>query len=323
MADLTNFKFKPADWVPFKDQEVMDRLAKMTHEELEQHPNPDVHIKILDNYGSVVLAEKFAYIKESYEQNKKFSTIFGNPNPNSHMPLAEMINRGRIDCKNCVFVTMDEWADEDGNIAPTTYRSGFTYSFLKYFINKIDPDLRPLEENILYPTTENISYYSDLIDEKTDGGIDYFTSGPGWAGHIAFIDPCPELVHIEGDRFANDEEFDAYMQQPAQVVTLHPLTIAQNSLHGVFGQSGAVGWVPPKAATVGPRDVLHAKKRIETHGLTTSGTFSSWQRMTSRLITHGPVTPLVPGSILQTLKTDMYLTPSIATPFDVMETTGY
>ncbi len=322
MLDDT-FNFKSAGWVPFKDKELMDKLAKMTPEELEKHPNPDVHIKVLENYGSVVLAEKFMYIKESFEQNKKFSTIFGNPNPNSHMPLAEMINRNRINCKNCIFVTMDEWADEDGNIAPPTYRSGFTYSFLKYFIGKIDPDLRPPEENILYPTTKNISYYSDLIDEKTDGGIDYFTSGPGWTGHIAFIDPCPELIHIDGDRFNSKSELDEYLNQPAQIVTLHPLTIAQNSLHGVFGQSGACGMVPPRAATIGPRDVLHAKKRVEGHSLTTGGSFSSWQRMTSRLITHGPVSPYVPGSIFQTMPTDIYLSKAIATPFDVMETTGY
>ena len=91
-----SFKFTPADWVPFKDKEVMEKLSKMTYEELEKHPNPDVHIKILDNYATVVLAEKFMGIKESFEQNKKFSTIFGNPNPNSHMPLGELINRNRI-----------------------------------------------------------------------------------------------------------------------------------------------------------------------------------------------------------------------------------
>ena len=43
---------------------------------------------------------------------------------------------------------MDEWADEEGNVAPVTYRSGFTYSFLKYFIDKIRPELRPLPENV-------------------------------------------------------------------------------------------------------------------------------------------------------------------------------
>ena len=322
---MSEFKFKPASWVPFKDQEVMNRLAKMTPEELEKHPNPDVHIKVLENFGCVEAAEKFMYIKESFEQNKKFSTIFGNPNPNSHMPLAELINRNRIDCKNCVFVTMDEWADEDGNIAPPSYQSGFTYSFLKYFIQKIDPDLRPKEENVLYPTTENIKYYSDMIDEKTDGGIDFFTSGPGWAGHIAFIDPCPELIpnYGSGEEYIIKDTSDPYFQQPAQVVTLHPLTIAQNSLHGVFGQSGACGWVPPKAATIGPRDVLHGKKRVEGHDLTTGGSFSSWQRMTSRLITHGPVTPYVPGSIFQLMPTDIFLTPAIAAPFGVMEVVGY
>ncbi len=311
----TDFNFTPADFCPVKDRELLAKLAQMTPEEIEKHPNPEVCIKILANFGPVVLAQKFLGIKESFEQNKKFSTIFGNPNPNSHMPLAELINLHRIDCKNCVFVTMDEWADEDGNIAPITYKSGFTYSFMKYFINKIDPELRPLPENILYPTTKNINNYSDIIDDKTDGGIDLFTSGPGWAGHIAFIDPSPEYMQVQN--------MDEYLQQPAKIVTLHPLTIAQNSLHGVFGCSGNVGNVPPKAATIGPRDVLHGKKRIEGHGLSTMGTFSSWQRMTSRLITHGPVTPAVPGSIYQLLPCTIYIDPNIAKPIECLETVGY
>ncbi|HHW30574.1 MAG TPA: hypothetical protein GXX20_02700 [Clostridiaceae bacterium] len=311
----SDFNFIPADFCPIKDRELLERLAKMTPEEIEQHPNPDVKIKILPNAGSVMLAEQFMGIKESFEKDKKFSTIFGNPNPNDHMPLAELINVNRINCKNCVFITMDEWADQDGNIAPITYKSGFTYSFLKYFINKIDPELRPLPENILYPTNENINYYSDLIDEKTDGGIDLFVSGPGWAGHIAFIDPCPEYTQVNS--------IEEYLQQPAKIVTLHPLTIVQNSLHGVFGCSGNIGNVPPKAATIGPRDVLHAKKRIEIHSISTMGTFSSWQRMTSRLITHGPVTPMVPGSIYQVLPCRIYIDPNIAKPIECLETVGY
>ncbi|NLM77151.1 MAG: hypothetical protein GX173_03580 [Ruminococcaceae bacterium] len=309
------WSFQSADFCPIKDQALLERLAKMTPEEIEHHDNPDVNIRILPNAISVVLAEKFLGIKQSYEENKLFSTIFGNPNPQTHMALAELINRNRISCKDCVFVTMDEWADENGNVAPDTYRSGFTYSFKKYFIERIDPELRPLPENVLYPTTENINYYSDMIDEKTEGGIDYFTSGPGWAGHIAFIDPCPEYTQVSS--------IEEYLEQPAKIVTLHPLTIAQNSLHGVFGCSGNVGSVPPKAATIGPRDVLHAKKRVESHGLTTMGTFSSWQRMTSRLITHGPVTPMIPGSIYQVLPCTIFIAPSIAEPIECMELTGY
>lgn len=310
-----SFTFQSADFCPVKDQALLERLARMTPAEIEHHDNPAVKIRIIYDAGSVILAEKFLGIRQSQVENKRFSTIFGNPNPRSHMALAELINRNRVSCKNCVFVTMDEWADEEGRIAPDTYRSGFTYSFMKYFIGKIDPDLRPLPENVLYPTTENITSYSDLIDEKTDGGIDYFASGPGWAGHIAFIDPCPEYTAVSS--------IEEYLQQPAKIVTLHPLTIAQNSLHGVFGCSGNVGSVPPKAATIGPRDVLHAKKRVECHGLTTMGTFSSWQRMTSRLITHGPVTPMVPGSIYQMLPCTIFIDPVIAEPIECMELTGY
>ncbi len=53
------------------------------------------------------------------------------------------------------------------------------------------------------------------------------------------------------------------------------------------------------------------------------GTFSSWQRMTSRLITHGPVTPMVPGSIYQMLPCTIFIEPSIAEPIECMELTGY
>ena len=310
-----SFTFTPADICPVKDLELLARLAAMQPEEIARHHNPDVNIRILPNAGAVVLAEKFLGIKQAYAENKLFSTIFGNPNPASHLALAEMINRNKVSCKNSVFVTMDEWADEEGNIAPPTYKSGFTYSFMKYFINQIEPELRPLPENILIPTNENIAYFSDLIDEKTDGGIDYFTSGPGWAGHIAFIDPVPEYTEVDS--------MEEYLQQPARIISLHPLTIAQNSLHGVFGCSGNVGAVPPKAATIGPRDVLHAKNRVEAHGLTTMGTISSWQRMVSRLITHGPVTPMVPGSIYQILPCTIFIDPVIAQPIEIMELTGY
>ena len=312
---MDDFNFESADFCPVKDRALLERLAKMTVEEIETHENPEVKIKVMPNLGLVVMTEKFMGIKQSYDENKKFSTIFGNPNPNSHMPLAELINRNRINCKNCVFVTMDEWSDEEGNVAPVTYRAGFTYSFMKYFINKIDPELRPLEENILYPTTENISSFSDIIEDKTDGGIDLFTSGPGWAGHVAFIEPSPEFTQVSN--------MDEYMRQPAKIVTLHPLTIAQNSLHGVFGCSGNVGNVPPKAATIGPREVLNAKRRIESHGISTMGTFSSWQRMTSRLITHGPVTPMVPGSMYQLLPCTIYIDSNIAKPIECLETVGY
>ncbi|GHU57972.1 hypothetical protein FACS189444_0900 [Spirochaetia bacterium] len=319
------FTFKPASWIPFQDQRVTQKLRSMTKDQIEKHPNPNFHVKVFQNIGSLVVADIYANIVASDKEDKRFTFITGNPCTALYLPIANLINLNRINCRNVFPFTMDEWADDEGHIAPVTYRSGFSYSFLKYFYNQIDPELRMPLENVHYPTDRNIKNYSDQIEEIGGGGADAIYSGPGWAGHIAFIDPCPELIpgYKPGGEYFIKDLNDPYFNQSAQVITLHPLTVAQNSLHGVFGQSGDISNVPPKAATIGPRDVKNSRKRIETHGLTTGGTFSSWQRMISRLITHGPVTPYIPGSIYQLLETYVYLEPSIAEPIDCMETVGY
>ena len=153
-----------------------------------------------------------------------------------------------------------------------------------------------------------------MITDIGEGGADVCYSSPGWAGHVAFIDPSAEFL---------TEDIQEYLQMDARIVTLHPLTVCQNSLHGVFGQSGDIANVPPKAATIGPGDVARSRVRIEVHALQTMGTFVSWQRMISRLILLGDVTPYVPSSILQILETQVYVSEEIAAPFDCWETVGY
>jgi glucosamine-6-phosphate deaminase len=76
--------------------------------------------------------------------------------------------------------------------------------------------------------------------------------------------------------------------------------------------SGDLAAVPPKAATIGPAEVIGAKHRIDRHAISVDGSFASWQRFITRLILHGPVTPLVPESILQTLRTDVWVSESAA-----------
>ncbi len=322
---MQDFCWKPASWIPFRDTEALERVRSLSGKQLEDHPNKNFHVQICKNPGLFKFAHLFSKIQESDREDKPFVAIMGNPAPTVYEPLADLINYMGVSCRNFYPFTMDEWADEDGNIAPVTYKAGFSYSFLKYFISRIDKKLRPPEDQVFYPTNENIDDYSKLIAEKGGGGADVIYSGPGWAGHIAFIDPCPELIpdYREGGEYLIESLDDPYFQQPAQVLTIHPLTIVQNSLHGVFGQSGDLANVPPKAATIGPLDVVNAKERIESHGLTTGGGFSSWQRMTSRLITHGPVTPYMPGSVLQLMETTVLLSETIAAPIECMETVGY
>jgi len=312
----SDWAFMPAEFVPFKDREVCERLRKMSGKELERHENPDFQIKVMMNPHPVLIGTLFTRIKESDEQDKKLTLILGNPEPDTYIPLAQLINYHRVSCRNVHVFAMDEWADEEGNIAPETYQAGFAHSMLKYLWGQIDEGLRMPLSQMHYPTNDNINRYSEMISECGRGGADLCSSSPGWSGHMAFIDPVDEFCQP-------GMSMEEYLSQPAMVVTLHPLTVAQNSLHGVFGQSGYIASVPPKAATIGPVDVKNARERIEVHALLTNNTFSSWQRMTSRLVLHGPVTPLVPSSMLQLMKTQVYVSDEIAAPFDSWEKVGY
>ena len=136
------------------------------------------------------------------------------------------------------------------------------------------------------------------------GGADICYSGPGWTGHLAFIEPdAPEFAA------SNLEE---WKKLGPRICALSPFTIAQNSMHDSFGASGDLCAVPPKAATIGPAEVIAAKHRIDLHAITVGGTEISWQRFITRLVLHGPVTQRVPESILQTLRTDVWVSESLA-----------
>ena len=325
----TTFKFTPADFVPFKDREICEKLRKISGTDLEKHTTADQHpefnIKVMMNPHPVLIATLFSRIKEASEKGKKITLILGNPEPDTYIPLAQLINYFKVDCRNVHLFAMDEWADQDGNIAPETYQAGFAHSMLKYLVYQIDEKLRMPLENVHYPTTKNINSYSDMITDCGEGGADICSSSPGWTGHMAFIDPVPDFFPEGFDPAVEPTkaQIDEWLNMKARIVGLHPLTVAQNSLHGVFGQSGYIADVPPKAATIGPIDVKNARERIEVHALLTNATFSSWQRMTSRLVLHGPVTPLVPSSMLQLMKTQVLVSDELAAPFDCWEKVGY
>ncbi len=309
------FTFEIADFVPYRNREVLDRVRKISGKDLERHPNPNFRITVMSDPGSVWIADMVARIQRSDMLNERLTMVLPNPCPTVYEAVTKTVNMLGINCRNVHVFTMDEWADQDGNIAPTDYQAGFSHSCLKYFWGGINEKLRMPLEQIHYPTTKNIKDYSAMLTECGRGGADIVYSGPGWAGHIAFIDPLtPEF---------GTPSVEEFLTMDARVVTLHPMTILQNSLHGCFGCSGDIASVPPRAATIGPADVKRARNRMETHGLTTMGTFSSWQRMISRLILHGEVTPLVPASILQLMDTNVFVSEEIAKPIECLEKVGY
>ena len=296
------FAYTPSQWIPFRDVEVLERVRKIRREDIDRHPNPDFEIRVVpdDQVEFIFVTDMYYRIATAAEEGKTCTLILPNPN-HGYIKLAHILNRFRVDCRHLHVFIMDEYADEQGNVAPESFPQGFMRSFKAYFYRELDPELRPPEAQIHGPTTENIGHYGRMIADM--GGADACYSGPGWTGHLAFIEPdAPEF----------DAPLEEWKRMGPRIVTLSPFTIAQNSLHGSFGMSGDLALVPPRAATIGPAEVIGAKYRMQQHALAVAGTAVSWQRFVTRLVLHGPVTPRVPESLLQTLPTEVIVSENAA-----------
>ena len=307
------FDFNPSQWVPFKDKKEIDRVANIKREDLEKHSNPDFKIKVVPDseVGLIWNLDMLKRIKHSDDTGEKLVMILPNPAPN-YRTVAKLINACQINCRNVYAFAMDEYADENGNIAPESWEFGFTNAMMKYFYYEIDEKLRPAKNQMIGFTNKNVKDYSKMIADH--GGADICYSGPGWTGHLAFIEP--DAPEFQGT-------LEEWKQMDARVCTLSPFTLAQNSMYGSMGKSGNLAAIPPKAATIGPVDVINAKHRIDMHAISVHGTTTAWQRFISRLVLHGPVTPLVPESILQTLRTDVYVSETIAQNIEPDWNKGY
>lgn len=287
-----SFTYDLAEFIDFRDKEVCDRVRRITREEITHHPNPDFKIRVIDDpaeFYAAFATDIVRRIKQALDEGRPFVGIF----PVGPMPqypvAARMINEMRIPMHHVHTFNMDEYADQDGNTAPPDWEASFQKAMMEGFFDLIDPELRPPQEQIHFPTRDVIDHYGEMMQEL--GGVDVCYGGIGWCGHIAFWES--HLGHEFGD------DLEAFKQAKARLVTLHPMTIMQNALHSF---SGDWSLVPPKANTIGPAEILMAKERsfwLDGHIL---GNIT-WQRFIARLVAHGPVTPLVPGSILQTAPT--------------------
>ncbi|MHB1459067.1 MAG: sugar phosphate isomerase family [Armatimonadota bacterium] len=310
---MNEFTWSPSACIPFQDVEAVDRVRKIKIEDLTRHPNPDFRIEIVPDaeFEFRWLMDMFQRIKASADEERNVTLIVPQPYT-GYRKLAYLINKFKINCRHLHTFNMDEYANQDGVIAPETWKPGFMYSMLNNFYANVDEDLRPPLEQIHGLNNANIDCYGEMLEDM--GGADCCYSGPGWTGHLAFIEP-------DAPEFAGDLE--EWKKMGPRIATLSPFTIAQNSLHGSVGMSGDLWAVPPKAATIGPAQVIGAKHRIDMHAITIDGSYASWQRIITRLCLHGPVTPSIPQSILQTLRTDCWVSESSAHDIEPLWEKGY
>jgi glucosamine-6-phosphate deaminase len=300
------FEYDLARFIDFRDPVECARVRHLPRTELTKHANPDFRIAVADDpaeFYRAFAADLVDRIRAAREEGRTFVAILPvGPMPQYEL-AAQMINAERIALDHVHTFNMDEYANEDGATAPVTWAGSFQRAMQERFFARVDRELLPPDDQIHFPTTEAIGDYSARLEDL--GGADVCYGGIGWCGHIAFWES-----HL-GHEFAGD--LDAYKQAGARLVELHPMTIMQNALHS-FG--GDWSWVPPKANTIGPREILGARHRsFWLDGDLGGGV--SWQRFIARLVAHGPVSEFVPGSILQTTRTDYTILGSVADDVEI------
>ncbi|MGQ9629905.1 MAG: hypothetical protein ACUVXI_06245 [bacterium] len=283
------FKYDLAKFIPFRDAKACERVRRIKKKDICKHPNPDFKIRVIEDpneFYTEFALDIVGRIKGALEAGRRFVGIFP-VGPMPQYPIAaRIINELGIPCKHVHSFNMDEYADQDGNTAPADWPGSFQRAMMEQFFLAIDEKLRPPMKQIHFPTKEYIESYGRMIEDL--GGADVCYGGIGWCGHIAFWE-----AHL-GEEFGDDLE--SYKKAGPRCVELHPMTIMQNALHSF---SGDWSWVPPKANTIGPAQILGAKDRsFWLDGYIGGGV--SWQRFIARLVAHGPVNTFVPGSILQT-----------------------
>jgi glucosamine-6-phosphate deaminase len=211
--------------------------------------------------------------------------------------LAEMINRERIDCRDVVFINMDEYLTDDDHFIPRDHPLSFRGFMDRLFYGRLDPALAPPPEGRAFPDPQNLETVPRLIARR--GGVDACFGGIGINGHFAFNEPPAPGTTMSVEEFAS---------LPTRIVTLSCETRTVNSVT----VGGEIAVVPRRAVTVGAKECLGARRlRLYCN--------RPWQSAVVRRALHGPITAACPASLMR-LHPDAVLTVAdyVAQPPNIM-----
>ena len=302
MAEVKQFKFAPAEWLPLQDRDMLDRISgeDIAAYQGRRFENPDFEMLVVGEVRNYFVMDLFHRIQMSDVQDKKLVVILPSPENPVFISVVENLNKYRVSCRNVHVFFLYEYANERGDVAP--WQSPYSRSghFMRYFYERLDAELRMPMEQIHFWTKENTAAYSDLI--AAEGGADVAYTALSWSGGIGAIDP---------ETFPADT-MEELLQMGSRYVKPMMEMLAPDSLRGMFGCSGDIGNVPPYAVTVGPRDLAAAKERVDVEFLTACGGNPAYQKYPVRLALLGPVDPKNPACMLRLLPGVCYIAEDVA-----------
>ncbi len=306
MAFYNHFKFAPAEWMPFREQEVLDSVVNedMYARQGKNFENPEFELKVVYDVHNYFATDLMQRIRMSDIRDEKLVLIIPSPENAVFISVTEALNKYQISCRNVHIFFLYEYANENGKVAP--WQSPYSRSghFMRYFYNRLEEHLRMPMENIHFWTDDNINTYSEELASL--GGADVAYTAISWSGGIGAIDP---------ESFPA-ESIEELKQMGSRLVTPMAEMIAHDSLRGMFGCSGDIANVPPKAVTVGPKDLMASKEWVDVEYLTGCGGAPAHQKFPLRLALFGPVDHKNVASLMRLHAGTCYVSDDVAVPPD-------
>ncbi len=184
----------------------------------------------------------------------------------------------RLDCSRAHLINMDEYMANERELIPETHPLSFRALMDRELYSRLEGVSAIPLKNRHFPQPGKEDEIQRLADGL--GGIDMTIGGVGINGHIAFNEP-PE----EGEGMT----VEAFASLPTRKLRLSRETLTINS---VTALGGYIDGVPKWCITIGMREILSSRKiRLYLN--------REWQKGIVRKACLGPVTPLVPCSLLQ------------------------
>ena len=189
--------------------------------------------------------------------------------------FVRLVNRDKVSLKNCWFINMDEYLNDDETYIDHDSKLSFRGFMDRTVYSQIDPELVMPPEQRIFPDPADPGKIGRVIEAL--GGVDIAFGGIGINGHLAFNEASDELT---ADEFA---------QLPTRVLPISRETLTANAIGDL---NGAIDAMPRKCITIGMKEILGAKKiRL--------GVFRDWHRSVVRQAAYGEVSAHFPVTLVQ------------------------
>lgn len=216
------------------------RLLKMTAEQMRAEAgNRLLIVKDLDALHRHFAESIAAEIRQHHERGLPTKLILPVGPVGQYPLLADMVNRQRLDLRRCWFFMMDEHCDDDGRELSSEHPLSLRRAFDEFFANRVDAELMPPPEQIVFPSQSNLPGLKQQI--ASAGVIDTTYGGIGIHGHLAYNEPEPGVRDSD----------------PRQV-RLNDFTRTINAMRAEIG--GNLENYPRFGLTLGMRQLLGARR---------------------------------------------------------------